>query len=200
MQYKTVKTMMRSFVIVCLSLLLPAVALAQGRKLTGTVTDEAGEALIGATVAEVGSSKGVITDYDGNFSLSLSSGTQSIRVSFVGYKTKTVPVPASGKVKVQLEQDQAILQETVIVGYGVQRKSDLTGSVSGVSSKDFNQGVVNSPEQLINGKVSGVQIVNGGGSPSASSTSISPGWMPNSSRASFGITICPFAPTVAVQA
>ena len=132
MQYKTTKTMMRSFCILCLLLLVPAIALAQSRKLTGTVTDEAGEALIGATVAEVGSSKGVITDYDGNFSLSLSSGTQSIRVSFVGYKTKTVPVPASGIVKVQLEQDQAILQETVIVGYGVQRKSDLTGSVSGV--------------------------------------------------------------------
>ncbi len=170
MQYKTTKTVMRSLCVICLLLLVPAIALAQGRKLTGTVTDEAGEALTGATVAEVGGSKGVITDIDGNFSLSLSSGTQSIRVSFVGYKTKTVAVPASGKVKVQLEQDQAILQETVIVGYGVQRKSDLTGSVSGVSSKDFNQGVVNSPEQLINGKVSGVQIVNGGGSPSASST------------------------------
>ena len=110
MQYKTTKTMMRSFCILCLLLLVPAIALAQSRKLTGTVTDEAGEALIGATVAEVGSSKGVITDYDGNFSLSLSSGTQSIRVSFVGYKTKTVPVPATGSVKVQLEQDQAILQ------------------------------------------------------------------------------------------
>ena len=65
-----------------------------------------------------------------------------------------------------MESDENMLQETVVIGYGVQRKCDLTGSVSNVSSKDFNQGVINSPEQLINGKVSGVQIVNGGGSPS----------------------------------
>ncbi|WP_373277822.1 SusC/RagA family TonB-linked outer membrane protein [Segatella baroniae] len=70
----------------------------------------------------------------------------------------------------KLESAQRALGEVVVIGYGVQRKSDLTGSVSNVSSKDFNQGVVNSPEQLINGKVSGVQIVSGGGSPSAGST------------------------------
>lgn len=154
-----------------LNMLSSVQVMAQGSKtLTGKVLDETGEALIGATVTEVGSSKGVITDFDGNFSLVLSNGAKAIKVSYVGYKNKTIQIPASGNLKIVMEQDQTMLQETVVIGYGVQRKSDLTGSVSNVSSKDFNQGVINSPEQLINGKVSGVQIVNGGGSPSAGST------------------------------
>lgn len=147
-----------------LFMLLPSVSLAQNtRRVTGTVVDETGEALIGVTVTEPGGANGAITDLDGNFSLDWSTGTNSIQVSYVGYKTKTVTIPSSGKVTIQMESDENMLQETVVIGYGVKLKSDLTGSVSNVSSKDFNQGVINSPEQLINGKVSGVQIVNGGG-------------------------------------
>jgi iron complex outermembrane receptor protein len=119
---------------------------------------------------EVGTTQGTITDFDGNFQLSVSANATQISVSYVGYKSQTVKIPATGKVTVKMALDATMLQETVVIGYGVQRKSDLTGSVSNVSSKDFNQGVVSSPEQLINGKVSGVQIVNGGGSPSAGST------------------------------
>jgi iron complex outermembrane receptor protein len=140
------------------------------KKVTGTVLDETGEPLIGATVMEVGTTQGTITDFDGNFQLSVSANATQISVSYVGYKSQTVKIPATGKVTVKMALDATMLQETVVIGYGVQRKSDLTGSVSNVSSKDFNQGVVSSPEQLINGKVSGVQIVNGGGSPSAGST------------------------------
>ena len=161
----------RLCLIAMLTMLSSLHVMAQGGKtVTGTVVDETGEALIGATVTEVGNSKGVITDFDGNFSLEISSKATSIQVSYVGYKTKTVSIPVTGKLTIRLEADETMLQETVVIGYGVQRKSDLTGSVSNVSSKDFNQGVINSPEQLINGKVSGVQIVNGGGSPSAGST------------------------------
>lgn len=161
----------RLYLFAFLSMLSSVQVMAQGNKtLTGTVLDENGEALIGATITEVGSSKGVITDFDGNFSLVVSNGAKAIKVSYVGYKNKTMQIPTSGNLKIVMEQDQTVLQETVVIGYGVQRKSDLTGSVSNVSSKDFNQGVINSPEQLINGKVSGVQIVNGGGSPSAGST------------------------------
>ena len=150
MKFKQTKTLMRSWCLMFLLMFLPASVLAQNaKKVTGTVIDETGEALIGATVTESGSAKGVITDFDGNFQLEVSSKATAIQVSYVG---------------------ETVLQETVVIGYGVQRKSDLTGSVSNVSSKDFNQGVINSPEQLINGKVSGVQIVNGGGSPSAGST------------------------------
>lgn len=148
-----------------------AATFAQGvKKVTGTVTDDKGETLIGATVTEKGNSKGTVTDLDGNFSLDVSNKTTELQVTYIGYKAQTVKVPASGKVSVKLVPDEHMLQETVVIGYGVQRKSDLTGSVSSVNSKDFNQGVINSPEELINGKVSGVQIVNSGGSPSAGST------------------------------
>ena len=140
------------------------------KKISGTVVDENGETLIGATVTSKGSKQGAITDLDGNFNIDVADGTQELQISYVGYKTQTVKIPASGTITVHLQADANELQETVVVGYGVQRKSDLTGSVSSVSSKDFNQGVINSPEELINGKVSGVQIVNSGGSPSAGST------------------------------
>ena len=140
------------------------------RKVTGTVLDETGVGLIGAAVTETGTSNGAITDMDGNFTLMVSANAKTVQVSFIGYTTETVQIPATGNIIVRLEPDRQMLQETVVIGYGVQRKSDLTGSVANVSSEDFNQGVINSPEQLINGKVSGVQIVNGGGSPSAGST------------------------------
>jgi iron complex outermembrane receptor protein len=171
MKLKQTKTLMRSWLLLFLLMFFPATLLAQNvKKVSGTVFDENGEALIGATITELASAKGVITDFDGNFSLDVTSGAKSIQVSYVGYKTKTVNIPVAGKLTIRMEPDETMLQETVVIGYGVQRKSDLTGSVSNVSSKDFNQGVINSPEQLINGKVSGVQIVNGGGSPSAGST------------------------------
>ena len=140
------------------------------RKVTGTVLDETGVGLIGAAVTETGTSNGAITDMDGNFTLMVSANAKTVQVSFIGYTNETVQIPATGNIIVRLEPDRQMLQETVVIGYGVQRKSDLTGSVANVSSEDFNQGVINSPEQLINGKVSGVQIVNGGGSPSAGST------------------------------
>ncbi len=154
------------------ALALPSVSLVaqNAGTLTGTVLDENGEALFGAAVTEALSANGVITDMDGNFSLQVSPSAKTVEVSFVGYTTQTVQIPASGKIIVRMEPDRQMLQETVVIGYGVQRKSDLTGSVSNVRSDEFNQGVVNSPEQLINGKVSGVQIINGGGSPSAGST------------------------------
>jgi iron complex outermembrane receptor protein len=156
---------------VVLGILLPSILWAQSlKKVTGTVLDEEGLPLIGATVVELGTTQGTVTDFDGNFQLNVTAKATQIQVSYVGYKSQTVKIPANGKVTVKLVSDALMLQETVVIGYGVQRKSDLTGSVSNVSSKDFNQGVVSSPEQLINGKVSGLQIVNGGGSPSASST------------------------------
>jgi iron complex outermembrane receptor protein len=157
--------------VVVLMTLFPSVLLAQNsRTITGKVLDEQGETLIGATIMGVGTSQGTTTDYDGNFELKLSDNVTQLNVSYVGYATKTVKITPTGKIIVKLTPDENLIQETVVVGYGVQRKSDLTGAVSNVSSKDFNQGVITSPEQLINGKVSGVQIVNSGGSPSAGST------------------------------
>jgi len=152
-------------------LFAPCLLMAQGqRKVQGSVADDFGEPLMGATVVEPGTTNGVTTDFDGRFAIVVGDGVKQLQVSYIGFKTALVSIPQSGDINVKMEPEANTLDETVVIGYGVQRKSDLTGSVSNVSSKDFNGGVVNSPEMLINGKVSGVQIVNGGGSPSAGST------------------------------
>lgn len=145
-------------------------AVAQNRTIKGTVRDASdGSPLIGATVTAKGIKGGGITDLDGNFTISIPDNTKSLSVSYVGYVTKEVPVTSS-VMDIQLQPDQKSLNEVVVIGYGTTRKSDLTGSVSTVQSKDFNKGLVSSPEQLINGKVSGVQIMSNGGSATAGST------------------------------
>ena len=151
------------FVIECLQLM------AQTRTIKGEVTDaQNGEALIGATVMVEGEKGGTVTDFDGNFSLQVSSSAKKIKVSYIGYIDKILSI--SDNMKVKLESDSKALADVVVIGYGTARKSDLTGSVATVKSKDFNKGLVSSPEQLINGKVSGVQIMSNSGSASAGST------------------------------
>lgn len=143
----------------------------EGRKITGQVIDENKEPMIGVSILVVGTTGGTVTDFDGNYTLTLPRGTKEIQFSYVGYLTKVVPVPANSNVlNVQLQSDSQVLSDVVVIGYGTQRKSDLTGSVSSVGSKDFNAGLISSPEQLINGKVSGVQIMSNSGSPTAGST------------------------------
>lgn len=151
------------FVIGCLQLM------AQTRTIKGEVTDaQNGEALIGATVMVEGEKGGTVTDFDGNFSLQVSSSAKKIKVSYIGYIDKVLSI--SDNMKVKLESDSKALADVLVIGYGTARKSDLTGSVATVKSKDFNKGLVSSPEQLINGKVSGVQIMSNSGSASAGST------------------------------
>ena len=143
--------------------------LAQTRTVKGEVTDaQNGEALIGATVTVEGEKGGTVTDFDGNFSLQVSSSAKKIKVSYIGYIDKILAI--SENMKVKLESDSKALADVVVIGYGTARKSDLTGSVATVKAKDFNKGLVSSPEQLINGKVSGVQIMSNSGSASAGST------------------------------
>lgn len=143
--------------------------MAQTRTIKGEVTDaQNGEALIGATVMVEGEKGGTVTDFDGNFSLQVSSSAKKIKVSYIGYIDKVLSI--SDNMKVKLESDSKALADVVVIGYGTARKSDLTGSVATVKSKDFNKGLVSSPEQLINGKISGVQIMSNSGSASAGST------------------------------
>ena len=151
------------FLIGCLQLL------AQSHMIQGEVTDaQNGEPLIGATVMVEGEKSGTVTDFDGNFKLQVTSSAKKVKISYIGYVDKIVEI--SDRMNVKLESDSQILTDVVVIGYGTARKSDLTGSVATVSSKDFNKGLVSSPEQLINGKVSGVQIMSNSGSASAGST------------------------------
>ncbi len=123
----------------------------------GTVTDKAGEPLIGATVMVAGSSTGVATDIDGNFSLDAEKG-KTLRVSYVGYITQDVKV-TSDNLKIVLLEDNALLEEVVVVGYGTMKRKDLTGSITTVNAKELNVGSYTDPGQLLQGKVPGLVVV-----------------------------------------
>lgn len=141
------------------------------RTITGQVTDDAKETLIGASIIVKGTTLGTVTDFDGNYSLTVPADATELIFSYVGYEPKSVSIPKSSNVlNVQLKSDAQMLSDVVVIGYGVRKKDDLTGSVSTVSEKDFNKGVVSSPEELINGKIAGVQITSSGGSPNSGST------------------------------
>lgn len=141
------------------------------RTITGQVTDDAKETLIGASIVVKETTIGTVTDFDGNYSLIVPADATELIFSYVGYEPKSVSIPKSSNVlNVQLKSDAQMLSDVVVIGYGTTRKSDLTGSVSNVSSDDFNSGLISSPEQLINGKVSGVQIMSASGSPTSGST------------------------------
>ena len=163
------KTKQRSLLLVALLLMGCLQLFAQTRTIKGEVTDaQNGDPLIGATIMVEGEKGGTVTDFDGNFSLQVSSSAKKIKVSYIGYLDKILAI--SENMKVNLESDSKALADVVVIGYGTARKSDLTGSVATVKAKDFNKGLVSSPEQLINGKVSGVQIMSNSGSASAGST------------------------------
>ena len=156
--------------ILLLALLLPATLYAQTQKtVKGTVYDETGLTVIGAAVQVPGTAVGAITDLDGNYEITVPADATQLLFTFLGYSPLTAEI--TGEVlDVTLQPDTQFLEEVVVVGYGVTRKSDLTGSVSTVKADDFNDGAINSVEQLINGKVSGLQIMSSGGSPSAGNT------------------------------
>lgn len=151
-------------------LLIPVSAYAQTQKtVTGTVIDETGEPLIGATVKVVGEPIGASTDFDGHYVLKIPTTAKQLAFSYVGYDNLIVDI-TSDVIDVTMRPNSEVLDEIVVIGYGVRKKDDLTGSVSTVSEKDFNKGMISSPEELVNGKIAGVQIVNGGGSPTSGST------------------------------
>ncbi len=139
---------------------------------TGTVTDETGTGLPGATVV-LKSSPGVgtITDIEGNYTVNVPDDLENpvLVVSFVGYRSQEIPLNNQSTVNVQLELDVQSLEEVVVIGYGTQKKEDLTGSITAISTKDFNDGFVPTAEQLIAGKVAGVQITSNGGAPGSGS-------------------------------
>ena len=133
---------------------------------TGQVTDENGVPLAGASVMEKGKGNGTITDFDGNYTIEVEDDAV-LQVSYLGYKSKEVAVNGQSTVNIQLEQDATMLEDVVVVGYGTQRKTDVTGSISSVDSEDFNKGIVMNPGQLLQGKVAGVNISNVSGEPGA---------------------------------
>ena len=135
-------------------LLCSTVMLAQN-KVSGTVLDATGEPLIGVSVLEAGTNNGVVTDYDGNFALTVKQGAK-LTFSYVGYTPKTLT--AVNGMKVTLEEDNKVLNEVVVVGYGTMRRKDVTSSITTVKAEDLNRGVFTDPGQMLQGKVPGLVI------------------------------------------
>ncbi|OWW24657.1 SusC/RagA family TonB-linked outer membrane protein [Zobellia sp. OII3] len=133
---------------------------------SGTITDETGAPLPGATVLEKGTTNGTTTDFDGNYKISASQNAVLI-VSYLGYSTKEVAVNGQNNLNVQLDPDATQLEDVVVVGYGTQKRSDITGAIASVKSEDFNQGVVANPGELLQGKMAGVNIATTSGEPGA---------------------------------
>jgi len=150
-------------------MLLGNAALAQ-RAVKGKVTDaESGEPLIGATVSVVGTTRGTSTDVDGNYSIEVPAGSTQLRCAYTGYAEQVVALSAANVQNFALKAG-SVLDEVVVIGYGVAKKSDLTGSVASVNEKNFNKGLVTAPDQLIQGKIPGVQVINNSGQPGGATT------------------------------
>ncbi|ACU62524.1 SusC/RagA family TonB-linked outer membrane protein [Chitinophaga pinensis] len=147
---------------------------AQSGSISGKVTDDAGQPIPGATVFIKGTSKNATADAEGKFTITgITPGNIVVVARIMGYETFEMPVNAGNStesITFQLKADTKGLNEIVVVGYGTQKKSDLTGAIAVVSSKDFNKGPISSADQLITGKVPGVQITSNGGAPGAGST------------------------------
>lgn len=156
------KMPIRLRIMVCLiGMLLPMCIFAQQITVQGVVKDQTGETVIGASVMEKGTTNGTITGIDGDFSLNMSSNGTLV-VSFVGYKTQEVQVKGQKQLQVVLSEDAEMLDEVVVIGYGTMKKSDLTGAVSSIGNKDIKDSPVSNLGQAIQGKISGVQIVDAG--------------------------------------
>jgi TonB-linked SusC/RagA family outer membrane protein len=164
----------KKYVLLFAFLLMSFIAFAQTGSIRGKVVDETNNALPGASVSIDGTTQGSTTDANGDYAINgLQPGNYSVTAKFLGYVPlkKTVTVGNSVvTVSFGLQTLNTNLNEVVVVGYGTQRKKDLTGSVVAVTAKDFNQGPITTPEALITGKVSGVSITSNGGAPGSGST------------------------------
>jgi|WetSurMetagenome_2_1015567.scaffolds.fasta_scaffold01200_7 TonB-dependent starch-binding outer membrane protein SusC len=164
------KFLKKRLFIVALCIMMSSVVFGQQVKVSGTITDASdGSALPGVNVVVKGTLTGTITDLNGAYSIS-AKPTDVLVFSFIGYIPQEITVGDQTKINVALKIETTKLDEVVVIGYGTIRKADATGSVKSVDLEHFNPGVVASPQDMIVGKMAGVQVVSGGGQPGASST------------------------------
>ena len=133
-------------------------------KVRGVIKDETSEPIIGATVRVKGQSEGTVSDFDGNFTLDVTDDN-TLQISYIGYQTQEFAVGKQHHFSIVLEEDKKILNEVVVIGYGTQKKGDITSSVGSVKSEDFTAGAINDAGQLIQGKIAGLSVTNPSGNP-----------------------------------
>jgi iron complex outermembrane receptor protein len=159
-----------ALLVACGAFLLTAPAQAQQRTIDGTVTDaQTGEGLPGASVSVPGTTVGTATDAEGAYELSVPADADSLRFSFVGYQARTVAIAGRSTIDIALQPETREIEELVVIGYGEQQARDVTGTLEKVDAADFNQSANISPEQLISGKIAGVQISQASGAPGSGS-------------------------------
>lgn len=157
---KTLKLVLTCSLMLCISVIL-----AQTKHLTGAISDESGEPVIGASVMLKGTTTGTVTDIDGGFSLNVPEDGILV-ISYIGYQSQEIPVAGRNSINIVLREDAELLDEVVVVGYGVQRKATLTGSVAVVSDKILeDKGALSSPLQAMQGQVPGVIITRNSSAP-----------------------------------
>ena len=161
------KSLFRKLTALALSLLV-GVSLSAQQKVTisGVVTDDQNEPMIAAGVVQKGTTNGTVTDVDGNFTLTVPAGSV-IEFSSVGYVSQEYVAAKTETITIKMLTDTQMIEETVVVGYGVQRKSDVTGSISQVKTEDIQNRTITTPEQALQGKTAGVQLVNSSARPGA---------------------------------
>jgi iron complex outermembrane receptor protein len=153
-----------------LLLLMAGIASAQTKPVTGKITDESGNPVPGATVQVKGTSTGTATNVDGTFKVNVPATATTLIISFVGYVQQEVSITGKTDISISLQLASTTLTDVVVVGYGTSRKKDLTGSIVSIKSADFNKGIVTAPDQLIQGKVAGLMVMNNSGAPGGATT------------------------------
>ena len=172
------KSLQKPLVFLFLLCLFPLGAMAQS-VVKGTVNDEAGEPIIGASVKVQGTKTGAVTDFNGNFSVQADANA-TLQVSYIGYVGATVKVNGRNNIVVTLKEDSQTLSDVVVIGYGVQKKSDLTGAVASLKGEDIKNLSTTDAAAAMQGKVSGVQIINTSGDPAAGASIRVRGYSSNS--------------------
>lgn len=138
-------------------------ATAQTKSVSGTVTDEAGEPLIGANVAVKGTKTGTVTDFNGEFALTNIADNAILVISYVGYTTQEVPVAGKSTINVTLSENRELLDEVVVIGYGTVKRKDLTGAVASMKNSDVVISPTNNVMEALSGKVAGMDVVKSSG-------------------------------------
>lgn len=161
------KLNLRFFATLLLGIFATVTVWAQDINVTGTVIDAFGDPVMGASVIQVGTTNGCVTDLDGNFALKAPKGA-TIRISFIGYVAQELP--AAEKMNVTLKEDSELLEDVVVIGYGVAKKNDLTGSVTAIKPDEKNRALVTSAQEMMQGKIAGVNVTSSGGTPGGSAS------------------------------
>lgn len=162
--------MKKSILLLILCFFCSIGAMAQTKSITGVVTDATGEPIIGASVVEVGTTNGIITDIDGKFTLNANPNGK-IKISYIGFQTQTIDLKGKTSLKIQMKEDSEMLQEVVVTGYGgKQLRTKVTNSISKVSEESLKVGLFSNPAQALSGAVAGLKVTQASGSPGATPT------------------------------